>query len=152
SGACKQLLASPVRTRAVCGKKTKAYGILFTALTASLIGASATAVGDSCASLVNLTLPDTTITAAESVPAGTYTAPDGSAFPQFPVPSFCRIAATLAPTSDSNIKIEVWMPFSGWRGVYWGTGNGNIGGTIAYVNLTWLLSNTNQAIANTDLG
>jgi feruloyl esterase len=152
SGAYKQLLASPVPTRAVCGKKTKPYGILFTALTLSLIDTSATAVADSCASLVNLTLPDTTITAAESVPAGTYTAPDGSAFPQFPVPRFCRIAATLTPTSDSNIKIEVWMPFSGWRGVYWGTGTGSIGGTIAYVNLTWLLSNTHQAIANTDLG
>jgi hypothetical protein len=126
--------------------------LLLAALTASLCAHSAAAGAATCASLLNLTLQDTTITAAEPIPAGIYTAPDGSVFPQFPLPSFCRIAATLAPTSDSNIKIEVWMPFSGWRGGFWGTGNGSIGGTLNYNAMTWLLSNTNQAIANTDLG
>jgi hypothetical protein len=81
--------------------------VAFTALIASLIGASTIAAAATCASLANLTLPDTTITAAQSIPAGTYTAPDGSVFPN--LPAFCRIAATLTPTADSNIKIEVWM-------------------------------------------
>jgi len=70
----------------------------------------------------------TSITAAERVAAGTYTAPDGEVFTN--LPAFCRIAATLTPTSDSNIKIEVWMPFSGWNGRFLGTGNGGIGGLI----------------------
>jgi feruloyl esterase len=77
-----------------------------------------------CASLAGLAVPDTTITAAEPVAAGTYTAPDGRVFAN--LPAFCRIAATLTPTSDSNIKIEVWMPYSGWNGRFVGTGNGNL--------------------------
>src|SRR6185312_6582900 len=73
-----------------------------------------------CASLAGLTLPDTAITAAQSIPAGTYTAPDGEVFPG--LPAFCRVAATLTPSSDSNIKIEVWLPSAGWNGKYEGTG------------------------------
>ena len=123
-------------------------GLMAFALGIGVIPAAAA----TCAGLLNLTLPDTTINAATSVHAGTFTAPDGTSFPQFPVPRFCRVAATLAPTSDSNIKIEVWLPFSGWRGGYWGTGNGGVGGVFNYTAMTWLLSNTGQAIANTDLG
>jgi feruloyl esterase len=119
---------------------------------AALSGVGAAAAADTCTGLLNLALPDTTINAATPVDAGTFTAPDGTSFPQFPVPRFCRVAATLAPTSDSNIKIEVWLPYSGWRGGYWGTGNPGIGGVFNYGALTWLLSYTNQVIANSDLG
>src|SRR6516164_6489256 len=119
---------------------------------AALSGVGAAAAADTCTGLLNLALPDTTINAANPVDAGTFTAPDGTSFPQFPLPRFCRVAATLAPTSDSNIKIEVWLPFSGWRGGYWGTGTPGIGGVFNYGALTWLLSNTNQVIASTDLG
>ncbi|HMD65110.1 MAG TPA: tannase/feruloyl esterase family alpha/beta hydrolase, partial [Stellaceae bacterium] len=94
-------------------------------------------------------LPDTTITAAQSIAAGTYTAPDGEVFTD--LPAFCRIAATLTPTSDSDIKIEVWMPYSGWNGRYMGTGNGNIGGLIVYGSLASFLA-LSYAVANTDLG
>jgi feruloyl esterase len=139
-------------TRGIARKSLTPHGVLFTALTTLLIGAGTTAVADTCTGLLNLALPDTTINAAKPVDAGTFTAPDGTSFPQFPLPRFCRVAATLAPTSDSTIKIEVWLPFSGWRGVYWGTGNGGIGGVFTYGELAWLLSYTNQAIANTDLG
>jgi feruloyl esterase len=79
------------------------------ALLTALVGVGSTlAAAATCASLASLTLPDTTITAAQRVAAGTYTAPDGSVFTS--LPAFCRIAATLTPTSDSNINIEVWMP------------------------------------------
>jgi len=72
----------------------------------SLVGIGATpAAAATCASLAGLALPDTTITLAEPISAGTYTAPDGNVFAD--LPAFCRIAATLTPTSDSNIKIEV---------------------------------------------
>ena len=111
------------------------------------IGATPAAAA-TCASLANLTLPDTTVTAAQPIPAGTYTAPNGAVFTN--MPAFCRVAATLTPTSDSNIKIEVWMPSAGWTGRYLGTGNGGIGGNIVY---GWLLAlQGNNAVANTDLG
>jgi feruloyl esterase len=124
--------------------------VLSTALVTSLFGiAASSAAAATCASLAGLALPDTTITAAQSVAAGTYTAPDGEVFTN--LPAFCRIAATLTPTSDSNIKIEVWMPYSGWNGRYVGAGNGGIGGLIVYGSLAAFLS-LNYAVANTDLG
>ena len=107
------------------------------------------AAAATCASLARLALPDTTITAAEPVAAGSYTAPDGEVLTN--LPAFCRIAATLTPTSDSNINIEVWMPYSGWNGRYVGTGNGGIGGHIIYLNLAHFLP-LNYAVANTDMG
>ena len=124
--------------------------VLSGALLTSLFGVAATpAAAATCASLFGLELQDTTITAAEPVVAGTYTAPDGQVFTN--LPAFCRIAATLTPTSDSNIKIEVWMPYSGWNGRFLGTGNGGIAGVIRYVTLAHFLP-LNYAVANTDMG
>jgi feruloyl esterase len=42
--------------------------------------------------------------------------------------AFCRVLATVTPTDDSDIKIELWMPVSGWNGNLRGTGNGGLGG------------------------
>jgi feruloyl esterase len=121
-------------------------GVLLT----SLVGIGATpAAAATCTSLAGLALPETTITAALSVAAGTYTAPSGAVFTN--LPAFCRVAATLTPTPDSNIKIEVWMPYSGWNGRYLGTGNGGIGGVVLYGSLAKYLA-LNYAVANTDMG
>src|SRR5579863_1243766 len=76
------------------------------------------ATATTCASLRSLKLPETKITAAQSIPAGTYAAPDGQVFTN--MPAFCRVAATLAPTGDSDIGIEVWMPASTWSGKFEG--------------------------------
>jgi feruloyl esterase len=83
-----------------------------------------------CEGLAGLTLSHTTITAAESIPAGTYTAPNGEVFRN--VPAFCRVAATLTPTSDSEIGIEIWMPAHRWNGNFEGVGNGGYAGSIPY--------------------
>jgi feruloyl esterase len=124
--------------------------LLAAALLTSFVGIDAMpAAAATCVSLAGLTLPDTTITAAQPVAAGTYTAPDGEVFTD--LPAFCRIAATLTPTSDSNINIEVWMPYSGWNGRYLGTGNGSGGGSIVYGALAEHLA-LNYAVANTDQG
>src|SRR6516165_9306066 len=123
--------------------------VIFTALIAIALSAGRTAAASTCASQANLAFPDTTITAAESVPAGTYTAPDGEVFKN--MPAFCRVAATLTPTSDSDIKVEVWMRYSGWNGRYLGLGNFNIGGVIRYGSLAPALQ-FGDAVANTDLG
>jgi feruloyl esterase len=123
--------------------------LYFAALLTSLVDIGATpAAAETCASLW-LGAADTTITAAVPVAAGTYTAPDGEVFTN--LPAFCRIAATLTPTQDSNIKIEVWMPFSGWNGRYLGTGNGGIAGLVVYGTLAGFLR-LNYAVANTDMG
>ena len=78
------------------------------------------AFSGSCESLASLSLPDTAISKAESVAAG-----------QNALPAHCRVAATLKPSSDSDIKIEVWMPLSGWNGKYQAVGNGGWSGSIA---------------------
>jgi feruloyl esterase len=127
-----------------------AASVLAALLLTSLVSVGATpAAAATCARLAGLALPDTTITAAEPVAAGTYTAPDGEIFTN--LPAFCRIAATLTPTPDSNIKIEVWMPYSGWNGRYLGTGNGGIAGLILWRTLAHFVA-LNYAVANTDMG
>jgi feruloyl esterase len=102
-----------------------------------------------CESLASLDLPETTITAAQSIPAGTYTAPNGQVFTN--MPAFCRVAATLVPTSDSDIGIEVWMPSSTWNGKFEGVGNGGFAGTINYTDLAPNVS-LGYATASTDTG
>jgi hypothetical protein len=52
-----------------------------------------------------LSLPHTTITAPDSIPA------------QASSPAHCRVAATLKPSTGSDIKIEVWLPAT-WSGGY----------------------------------
>jgi feruloyl esterase len=42
------------------------------------------------------------------------------------------VAATLSPSRDSDIKIEVWMPLANWNGKFQGVGNGGLGGYITY--------------------
>jgi feruloyl esterase len=48
------------------------------------------------------------------------------------LPAFCRVAAKLKPTSDSDIGVEVWLPISGWNGKFLAVGSGGWGGSIAY--------------------
>src|SRR5580700_992819 len=88
------------------------------------------AAAATCESLASLKLPETTITVAQSIPAGTYIAPNGQVFTD--MPAFCRVAATLTPTLDSDIGIEVWMPASSWKGKFEGVGNGGFAGSIVY--------------------
>jgi tannase/feruloyl esterase len=85
-----------------------------------------------CESLSSLALPNTTITLAQTVPAGSFVAPargGGRGQPLSDLPEFCRVQATLKPTSDSDIKMEVWLPAaSSWNSKLRGTGNGGLGG------------------------
>src|SRR5207253_7652796 len=62
-----------------------------------------------------------------------------------------RVAATLKPTDDSRIRIEVWMPASGWNGKFQGVGNGGWEGNIAYPSLAAAVTR-GYAAASTDTG
>lgn len=84
-----------------------------------------------CAGLSALALPHTTIITAESVAAGSFALPPSRAFPKPPtIPAFCRVIATLKPTSDSDIQMELWLPASGWNGKLEANGNGGWTGSI----------------------
>lgn len=100
-------------------------------LTAVMTAASP-ATAATCEELASLKLPDTTITMAQSVAAGAFTQPGGrGGAAQFSdLPAFCRVAATLAPTKESDIRIEVWLPASGWNGKFQAVGNGGWNGNI----------------------
>jgi feruloyl esterase len=96
---------------------------------------SAALAATPCAGLKSVSLPNTTITIAESVPAGTFTPPGGGggggqrggAPAGLAVPAFCRVAATLKPTSDSEIEMEVWLP-ENWNGKFQFVGGGGWAG------------------------
>jgi feruloyl esterase len=102
-----------------------------------------------CKDLAGLTLANGKITGAY-LESGEAVGVSGSA-PMHNLPSFCRVAATLMPSGDSNIRIEVWMPASGWNGKYEGTGNGGYAGSIQYPDLAAGLRR-GYAVANTDMG
>lgn len=118
-------------------------------LAASLLARKPHTDSVACESLAELKLPHTTITAAQPVPAGTFTPPSGAPIPN--LPAFCRVAATLAPTADSDIRIELWMPESGWNSRFEGTGNGGFAGGISWGALAGELRR-GFAVANTDMG
>ncbi len=119
-----------------------------------LLIVAAPALAATCESLSKLALPDATITRAESVAAGAFTLPLAPLEQQASfrnMPSFCRIAAELTPTSDSLIKIEVWMPLENWNGKFLGVGNGGWSGAIVYPALRIGL-NRGYATASTNTG
>ena len=90
-----------------------------------------------------------TITAAEGVPAGSFTAPDSKSYAN--LPAFCRVTATISPAHDLAIRVEMWLPQDGWKGVFEGTGNGGYSGVFNYPMLAAGLSR-GYAVINTDEG
>ena len=64
---------------------------------------------------------------------------------------FCRIALTLRPSADSDIRVEVWMPSAQWNGKFQGVGNGGFAGSIDYDALAAAASQ-GYATAATDTG
>ena len=120
---------------------------------------SAHADAASCDSLARLALDNAKITIAQDVAAGAFTPPgparQGGAAPQQPrafatLPAFCRVAATLTPSSDSDIKIEVWLPAK-WNGKFQAVGNGGWAGVISYTALATAVA-AGYATASTDTG
>jgi feruloyl esterase len=111
--------------------------------------ASTPAMATPCTNLLSLQPQHTTITSATDNLTGTFVAP-GSA-PITGLPAFCRVTATLTPSSDSTIKIEVWLPETGWNGRFLGTGGGGFQGVITYSELANGIK-AGFAATNSDLG
>ena len=129
-----------------------AIGALGALVVAAAIARSSVDAAGSCAAFSKLTLPGATITLAESVDAGGFTPPvQLNADALRALPSFCRIAATLKPTGDSDIKIEVWLPASGWNGKLQAVGNGAFSGSISYSALISAVTRGYAAVS-TDTG
>src|SRR5262245_10218129 len=84
----------------------------------------------SCDALKALTLPKATIQSVEFVAAGNAPTGRGRGGPAAPLPAHCKVAATLTPSSDSHIEMELWLPAEGWNGKFLAMGNGAWAGTI----------------------
>jgi feruloyl esterase len=128
------------------------------ALAIAFLFSAAHVYAATCESVVGaLKAPNTKVTSATEVAAGAFAPPGppargggaGSAFAS--LPAFCRVALTLTPTSDSDIKVEVWLPMSGWNGKYQAVGNGAWQGSIGYAALAEALRR-GYAASSTDTG
>jgi feruloyl esterase len=132
--------------------------LAFTLMLVASVAASAatsqstTIATQSCAGLLRLVLPNTSITSAQVVSAGAFTpSTPGIAANAFAnLPAFCRVAATLRPSTDSDINIEVWLPIAGWNGKFLAMGNGGWGGAIDYQSLGYALARGYAASATDD--
>src|SRR3954469_7459195 len=92
----------------------------------------------SCTDLLSFRLSAGTVTKAEPVDPGSS-------------PAYCRVLATLTPSSDSDIKMELWLPLENWNGKLEANGNGGWTGSI---NSSALSSGVKRGDASTmsDLG
>lgn len=119
-------------------------------LAACIVCAAIPAVAASCESLATLALPNATIAVAQPV-SGSFTPPEPNAKPIPNLPAFCRVSGVIKPSSDSDIKFEVWMPASGWNGKYQGMGNGGFAGSISWAPMVAAVAG-GYAASSTDTG
>jgi tannase/feruloyl esterase len=123
--------------------------VQFTLVATGLVLATSTAFAAPCASLANFQRPNTTITIAQTVPAGTFVTPTNQQITG--LPEFCRVAGYTTPTSDSHISFEVWIPQSAWNLKYLQAGCGGFCGSISYGAMAEPLRR-GYAVAATDDG
>jgi tannase/feruloyl esterase len=134
---------------------------------APALDALAVAAPASCESLAARALPHAKIDSAQPVAQGAFAAPGGrgredtagrgaggrgpARNPYADTPAFCRVSATLTPSRDSDIKVEIWMPASGWNGKFQAVGNGGWAGVISYPAMAAAVA-AGYATASTDTG
>ena len=102
------------------------------ALALGLVGACGSAhAAYTCADLAAVTTADSTVTSAASVAAGTNV--NGSVVPV----AMCRVQGVARPSSDSEIKWEVWLPdtAAAWTGRMKVNGTGGYAGATPYPRL-----------------
>ena len=128
-------------------------------ISAGVLSAGTRLPAATCEELTRLALPQTTVTMAADTAAGAFLPPASFSLRLAPgdvryqdLPAFCRVAAVMRPSSDSSIKIEVWLPAaSRWNGKFMAVGNGGQAGEIYYHKMGLPLS-LGYAVASTDTG
>ena len=124
------------------------------AQSAVLAQSSEPSQGDACGDLARIGQPGMSVTAAPVV-AGAFTPSGGGGSAQSArfaaLPAFCRVQATLSPTPDSDIRMELWLPTSNWNGRFQGVGGRALGGVIVYPAMADALA-AGYATASTDTG
>jgi feruloyl esterase len=124
-----------------------AFGL--SAFTSAAIAATA------CEQLGSVPLEHAAVTDAQLVPEGPGQAPrtPGGAPPPL-LPAHCRVQLDLKPTSDSLIKMEMWLPPADqWNGKFLGAGNGGFAGSIQGLRSEMPQAlNRGYATAGTDTG
>ena len=147
-------------TLTIAATVATALAVATTVTTTTAAGAQAApAPAMSCIGLASLALPNATIASATVVAAGTFIPPGTSGDRALAaaertyggLPAFCRVAATLAPSSDSDIKVEVWLPAADWNGKYQAVGNGAFTGSIRYNSMAAAVGR-GYATSSTDTG
>jgi feruloyl esterase len=96
-----------------------------------VMAAAAMLQSNPCEALKTLSLTGMVVTAAEFVPAGAPETGRGRGGVAAPLPSHCRVAATLRPSADSEIEMELWLPTENWNGKFLAVGNGGWAGSIS---------------------
>jgi hypothetical protein len=132
--------------------------VIATAAFASGLVMASPAAAKDCSDLAAMALPKGKVTSAQLVAAGALQMPAPAFVPPAvaaaaykALPAFCRVQATLTPTADSDIKVEVWLPATGWNGKFVGIGNGVWAGSISYFELAGPVAR-GYAAAATDTG
>ena len=129
--------------------------VLCLLLVAPLTVRPAVAAETACDRLASLALPASTVTSAIEVAAGRFPPEQAgggqNAALYKSLPAFCRVAATLEPSPDSDIRIEVWLPTAGWNGKFQAVGNGGWAGSISYPAMARAVAR-GYATASTDTG
>ena len=108
-----------------------------------------------CESIGQFKLSNGSVLSAQPVQAGAFTPPNAgnaSAAAAFKtLPAFCRVMVKLTPSTDSDIRVEVWLPLSGWNRKIQAAGNGGLGGAVPYPAMAGAVA-TGYAAAGTDTG
>jgi feruloyl esterase len=124
----------------------------------AMLAATNAVAATACENLTTLKLPNAKIDSAQMIAAGAGASIQparggarGGGNIYANLPAFCRVTATLTPSSDSDIKVEIWLPASGWNGRFQAVGNGGWAGTIPYPALAAALA-AGYATAGTDTG
>jgi len=154
---------------AVCALVLSGSAILQIPAAAAAPAAFPMAAPTSCQHIASLALAHAKIDSAEVVEPGAFVAPspsrgaDGGAAaanargrgaatnPYANLAAFCRVRVTLTPTSDSDIKAEVWMPASNWNGKYQAVGGGGWAGAVSYAAMAAAVR-AGYATSSTDTG
>ena len=137
----------------------KLWVLLAIFLSCGAFGQDRQSTAQSCENLEQIGMSGVKIMSAVTIAAGAFPAPASPGPPGMgpetalykALPSFCRVMVESRASDDSLVKIEVWMPVSGWNGKLQGHGNGGFAGEINYRGLATSVRDGYAAVS-TDTG